>query len=55
MFDQLHFVITYTTFFVVSMMFYSHISDIIESNGNMICVLKDDYMNLLHYCNNSSV
>ena len=32
MFDQIHFAITYTTFFAVSLLFTSYMTDVVEFN-----------------------
>ena len=55
MFDQIHFAITYTTFFAVSLLFTSYMTDVVEFNEHTVCMQKDTYMNLLHYCNVSNI
>ena len=55
MFDHIHFAITYVTFFAISVLFTSYMSDVVEFNGQTVCIHKDTYMNLLHDCNISNV
>ena len=55
MFDQIHFIITYTTFLTISVAFSTYLSNIFEFNENNILVNREEYMNLLHFCNASHV
>ena len=53
--DHYQFMLAYGTFFVISLLFSSHIVNIVDINNNnqMICVNRDYYLDLLHYCNTS--